>query len=96
MKDLFHVAIGGGGLVRRAAVLTRVQVRSVPVLPVVLRMRLLVVAVVLRSFVEELGKGRDVHGSCSLYFHSRPGSRVVISWSSHRFPSGSSKEANEK
>jgi hypothetical protein len=29
-------------------------------------------------------------------FHSRPGSRVWISWSSQQFPSGSSNEANEK
>ena len=55
MKDFLHVAIGGGGcLVRRAAVLTRVQVGSVPIPPVVLGVRLLVVVVVLGRFAEEL------------------------------------------
>src|SRR5262245_47097467 len=65
MKGLvLHVAIGGGGcLLRTAAVLTRAQVWRVPVPPVVLAVRLLVVVVVLRRLVEELGKGCDVHGS---------------------------------
>jgi len=48
MKDLLHVAVGGGGcLLRTAAVLTRAQVRRVPVPPVVLSVRLLVVVVVM-------------------------------------------------
>jgi hypothetical protein len=33
---------------------------------------------------------------CSCHSHSRPGSRVRISWSSQPFPSGSSNEAKEK
>jgi putative ABC transport system permease protein len=32
----------------------------------------------------------------AFYFHSRPGRREVTSWSSQRFPSGSSNDANEK
>ena len=39
MKDLLHVTVGGGGLLRTAAVLTRAQVRRVPVPPVVLGVR---------------------------------------------------------
>src|SRR5215207_698125 len=66
LKDLLHVAVGGGGgLLRTAAVLTRAQVGRVPVPPVVLGVRPLVVAVVLFRLVEELCKGCDVHGSCS-------------------------------
>src|SRR5262245_24699277 len=66
-EDLLHVAIGGGGrLLRRAAALTRAQGGRLPGPPVVLRMRRLVAVVVLGRFVEELGEGRDVHGSCSL------------------------------
>ena len=66
MKDLLHVAVGGGGgLLRTAAVLTRAQVGRVPVPPVVLGVRLLVVVVVLRRLAEELCKGCDVRGSCS-------------------------------
>ncbi len=63
MKDLVHVAIGGGGcLLRTAAVLTRAQIGRVPVPPVMLGVRRLVVVVVLSRFAEELGKGGDVHG----------------------------------
>ena len=43
----------------------------------------------LREWIAEakqLGEVRDVHRQSS---HSRPGSRAVISWSSHSLPSGS-------
>src|SRR5437868_14691534 len=66
MKDLLHVAVGGGGcLLQTAAVLTGAQVGRVPVPPVVLGVRPLVVAMVLFRLVEQLCKGCDVHGSCS-------------------------------
>jgi len=49
-----HVAIGGGGcLFRTAPVLTRAQVRRVPVPPIMRAVRLLVVAVVLFRLVKE-------------------------------------------
>src|SRR5262249_33338747 len=66
LKDLPHVVVGGGCcLLRTAAVLTRDQVGRVPVPPVVLGVRLLVVAVVFLRLAEELCKGCDVYGSCS-------------------------------
>src|SRR5262245_56690436 len=66
MQDLVHVAVGGGGgLLRTAAVLTRAQVGRVPVPPVMLGVRLLVVAVALLRLAEELCKGCDVYGSRS-------------------------------
>jgi hypothetical protein len=69
IKDLLHIAVGGGRcLLRTAAVLTRAQVGRVPVPPVVLGVRLLVVVVVLRRLAEERCKGCDVYGSCSLPF----------------------------
>src|ERR1044071_5310678 len=65
MKDFFHVAVGGGAcLLRTAAVLTRAQVGRVPVPPVMLGMRLLVVAVMLFRLVEEFCKGRNGRGLC--------------------------------
>ena len=43
--DLVHVAVGGGGgLLRNAAALTRAQIGRVPVPPVVLGVRLLIVS----------------------------------------------------
>jgi hypothetical protein len=97
MKDLLHVTVGGGDCLRRtAAALTRTQIWRVPIPPVMFGVRLFVVVVVLRRLAEELCKGRDIHSSCSLLLPLRPGRRVVISWSSQRFPSGSSNEANEK
>src|SRR6478735_9239054 len=67
LKDLIHVAVGGCYLfLPTAAVLARAQVRRVPVPPVVLGVRLLVVVVVLRRLVEKLCKGCDVRGSCLL------------------------------
>ena len=97
MKGLVHVAVGCFScLLRAAAFLTRAQVGRVPVPPVVLGVRLLVAVVVLRRLAEELCKGRDVHGYARVDFHSRPGSRDLISWSSQPFPSGSSNEATEK
>ena len=60
MKDLFHVAVGGG-LLRTATILTRAQVGRIPVPPMVLNVHLLVIAMVLLRLVEELGKGCDVH-----------------------------------
>src|ERR1700722_4603032 len=66
MKGLLHVAVGGGGgLPRTATVLTRAQVGRVPVPPVVLGVRLLVVVVVLRRLAEKLGQGCDAHGWCA-------------------------------
>src|SRR5262249_17384742 len=66
MKDLLHVVVGGGGgLIRTAAVLTRAQVGRVPVPPLMLGVRLLVVAVALLRLAEEICKGCDVYGSCS-------------------------------
>ena len=66
MKDLLHVAVGGGYCIRRtAAILTRTQIWRVPVPPVMFGMRFLVVAVVLLRLVKELCKGCDIHGSCS-------------------------------
>jgi hypothetical protein len=93
--DLLHVMVGGG-LRRTAAVLTRTHVWRVPSPTSDVRVRLFVVVVVLRRFAEDLCKGREVHGSRAFYFHSRPGRREVTSWSSQRFPSGSSNDANEK
>lgn len=53
MMDLLHVAVGGGGrLLWTAAVLACIQVRRVPVPPVVLGVRLLEVAVVLLRLLE--------------------------------------------
>src|SRR5215467_7522589 len=64
MKDLLHVTVGGGGgLLRTAAVLTRAQVRRIPVPPVVLGVRLLIVAVALLRLAEEPCKGCDVQSS---------------------------------
>jgi hypothetical protein len=63
MKNFLHVAVGGDGcLLWVATVLTRAQVRRVPVPPVMLSVRLLVLSVVLLRLVEELGKGCYVHG----------------------------------
>src|SRR5215208_5678295 len=63
VKDLLHVAIGGGGcLLWIAAALTRAQIGRVPVPPVMLGVRLLEVAVVLFRLVEEPCQGCNVHG----------------------------------
>src|SRR4051794_22871529 len=65
LKDLLHVSVGGGGgLLRAAAVLTRGQEGGVPVPPVVLGVRPLVIAVVLLGFPEELRKGLGIGGLC--------------------------------
>src|SRR5205807_4761265 len=61
MKDLVHVAIGGGGgVLRRASVLTRAQIGRVPIPPMMLGVRLLVLAMVLLGVVEEVGKGGNI------------------------------------
>ncbi len=61
-----HVTIGGGGcLFRTAAVLTRVQVRHVPIPPMMLAVGLLVLAVVFLRLAQDLGESCDFHGSCS-------------------------------
>ena len=94
--DLRHVALGGrGGLLWRAPALASVHVRRVPIPPVMLGMRLLVLAVVLLRLVEEFGKGCNVHGLCSRQLPFAAGKPLLISWSSQPFPSGSSNEANE-
>src|SRR5947208_3929457 len=65
--DLRHVALGGrGGLLWCAPALASVHVRRVPIPPVMLGVRLLVVVVVLRRCAEKFFKGRDLHGSRSL------------------------------
>ncbi len=77
MKDLLHVTVGGSRcLLRTAAVLAGAQVGRVPIPPVVLAVRLLIVAVVLLRFAEQLCKGPDIGSSCSRDLHSRPGSRA--------------------
>ena len=64
MKDLLHVAIGGGGCLLwiAAAALTRAQIGRVPVPPVMLDVRLLEVAMVFCSLTEEICQGCNVHG----------------------------------
>ena len=58
--DFIHVAVrGGGGFVGTAAILTRVQIRRVPVPPMMFRVRLFVVVVVFGRFAEELAG--DIH-----------------------------------
>src|SRR5215213_6312311 len=65
LMDLLHVAVGGcGRLLRTAPLLARAQVGRVPVPPVVLAVRPLVLAVVLFSLVEQLRKGCDLRGPC--------------------------------
>lgn len=65
MKDLLHVAVGGScGFLRTAAVLTRTQIGCIPVPPMVLSVRLLVRAVMLRRLVEQFSKRCNLGGSC--------------------------------
>ena len=57
MKDLLHVAIGSGdSFLRTAAVLTRVQIRRVPIPPVMRGVRFLVLTVVSLCLAKELCK----------------------------------------
>src|SRR5437868_5583920 len=65
MKDLLHITVGCCCLLRTASVLTRAQVGRVPVPPVVLGVRLLVVVVLLCCLAQQLWQGCEVHGSCS-------------------------------
>jgi len=59
--DFIHVAVGGGGgLFRIVAVLTRVQVWRIPVPPMMFGVRLLVVVMVPRRFVEKFSERCDV------------------------------------
>ena len=68
--DLIHVSIGGSrGVLRIAAVLTRVQVRRVPIPPVMRGMRLLVLTMMLPCFVQELCEGCNILG---LYLRRLP------------------------
>src|SRR5512132_1102086 len=63
VKDLLHVAIGGGCcLLWIAAALTRAQIGRVPVPPVMLGVRLLEAVVVLCRLVEEPCQGCNIHG----------------------------------
>src|SRR5215212_3413466 len=63
VKDLLHVAIGGGCcLLWVAATLTRAQIGCVPVPPVMLGVRLLEMVVVLCRLAEESCQGCNVHG----------------------------------
>jgi hypothetical protein len=90
IAHLLHVQIGGSGrLLRCAAVEPSVQVRGVPVPPIVAGRGLLERVVVLGGLVEEVGERRDIDGA------HRPGSRVVISCKIHPLPSGSLNEAND-
>src|SRR5437763_6981368 len=74
MKDLLHVAVGGGDCLRRTATaLTRTQIWRVPVPPVMFRMRLLVFAVPLLRLVEEFCKHSDIDRSGSCGFPFAPG-----------------------
>src|SRR4051812_39623694 len=67
-----HVAISGCCcFLRTAAILTRAQIGRVPIPPVMLGVRYLVVMAVLSCFVEELGKGCDVHGLAFLPLAAR-------------------------
>ena len=97
MKNLVHVTVSDSRCILRAApVLTRVQVGRVPIPPVMFGVRLLVTSpwcfsVSRRSSASVETSVARPRGD----FHSRPGSRVVISWSSQPFPSGSLNEANE-
>src|SRR6476646_515826 len=62
MMDLRHVTIGGGYcFLRTAALLTRAQVGRIPVPPVMLGMRLLILAVVLLRLVEKFCQSSNVH-----------------------------------
>ena len=55
--NLVHVTVSGSGcILRAAAVLTRVQVRRVPIPPVMFGVRLLVLTVVFLRIAEELCK----------------------------------------
>src|SRR4029077_13969677 len=61
---LLHVAVGGGrSFLRTAAVLTRAQVRRVPFPPVMLGVRLLILAVVLLRLVKKRCKSFYVRDS---------------------------------
>ena len=61
--DFIHVAVRGGDcLVRTAAILTRGQIRRVPVPPMMFRVRLFVVVVVFGRFTEELCKLGNIDG----------------------------------
>src|ERR1700751_5447911 len=79
-----------GGLVRGVPALARVHVRRIPVPPAVRGGDRLERAVTHRRFMKQLRQGSDVHRQSS---HSRPGSRVLISWSSQALPSGSLNDA---
>ena len=69
MKNFLHVAVGGDGcLLWVPTVLTRAQVRRVPVPPVMLGVRLLILSVVLLRLVEELGKSCNVWRWCLRQF----------------------------
>ena len=63
---------------------------GVRVPPVVWGVALLIGVVMLGRFTEYVRQGRNVHRQSS---HSRPGSRVLISWSCHSLPSGSQNAA---
>jgi hypothetical protein len=63
VKDLLHVAIGGGCcLLWIVAALTRAQIGRVPVPPLMLDVRLLEAAVALCRLTEEPCQGCNVHG----------------------------------
>jgi hypothetical protein len=63
--DFLHISVRSGGcLLRGTAILTRVQVRRVPIPPVMFGVRLLVLTMVFLRIAEELCKSCDVHGVC--------------------------------
>ena len=64
--DFIHLAIGGGYcILLTAAILSCAQVGCVPVPPLVLSERFLVVVMALRRLAEEFRKFRDVLGMCA-------------------------------
>src|ERR687897_2502363 len=69
MKDLLHIAIGGGGCILLiAAALTCAQIGCIPVPPLMLGMGLLEAAVILCRLAEEPCQGCNVHGLWSRHF----------------------------
>ena len=80
-----------GRLLGSPPALARDDVGGVPLRPVVLRSGRFVLAMALLCLAQKLGQRRDVQ-----LLSPRPGSRVLISWSSQPLPSGSLNEAQEK
>src|SRR6266446_6753394 len=96
-EDARHVEPGLlDRLVGSPSTLARDDVGGVPIGPVVLRSDWFVGAVALLGLPQKLCEGRDIHDRSSFGGpgQTRPGSRVVICWSSQPLPSGSWNPAN--